>query len=579
MKMLLFPMMNGKEFLLLNKWKSFVALLLILSLFPFAFACAAEKTEGIVRVLLTKLNLTDTMQLSLDGSYTLNGISFQRGSDLTVSCKTGTLMVYYEGMALDAGKKLVFQRHALTEEKENGIRFAGFYELHPGDLHVSMLNGMLQAILHAPVEEYLLGVVPYEMSNTFPVEALKAQAVAARTYALRKAGSSGDYDVVDNTNDQAYMGIKAENEQAAQAVLETKGICGVYKGKMAECYYSASNGGQTELAKHVWGRENFDYLQMYDDPYDVENPESVVMRAKLPKQLNNNQQLGALEAYILDELAEPMEARGFDSVHPFQVKSIDEMTLVSPRYADSPSKMMTQLSMKLTVGGMKYGEEEEEISIFALENPSIYQQQEKEKVDTFYPDQTSVTITLPIFGVVEDALKLSINQTDNEIITISETENAYTLESRRYGHGVGMSQRGAQWMAAQYGWNYQQILNFYYPGMSLKTYTYTNQLPSPVNSIFLATPGPAATPTPRPTPMMLQSTPAPNEQLVSVTNIGITSYLNLRAKDSTASDVLQQLYYGQQLYVMEDLGEWYKVRLDQTVGYVMKEFVEPVIIE
>ena len=114
---------------------------------------------------------------TLVGSYTLQDISFQRGSKLTVSSKTGSLMVYYEGMALDAGKTLTLKRHRTEEGKENGIRFNGIYELHPGDLVLSVQNGMIRAVLHAPVEEYLQGVVPYEMSSSWPSEALKAQAV------------------------------------------------------------------------------------------------------------------------------------------------------------------------------------------------------------------------------------------------------------------------------------------------------------------------------------------------------------------------------------------------------------------
>ncbi|MBQ6803644.1 MAG: SpoIID/LytB domain-containing protein, partial [Clostridia bacterium] len=94
-------------------------------------------------------------------------------------------MVYYEGMAMDAGKTLTLKRHSVEAGKENGLRFNGAYELHPGDLILSIQNRQLRPVLHAPVEEYLLGVVPYEMSDSFPIEALKAQAVAARTYAMK----------------------------------------------------------------------------------------------------------------------------------------------------------------------------------------------------------------------------------------------------------------------------------------------------------------------------------------------------------------------------------------------------------
>lgn len=545
---------------------------LMLSLMPLLPVQAAEKTDGMIRVLLTRLNVTDTVRLSLDGSYTLNGISFQRGSDLIVSSKTGALMVYYEGMALNAGKSLTLQRHAVSDGKENGIRINDVYELHPGDLVISVQNGMLRLVLHAPVEEYLLGVVPYEMSDSFPLEALKAQAVTARTYALRKSGSSNDYDVVDNTNDQAYMGIRAENTKAAQAVAETAGICGTYKGNLAECYYSASNGGQTELVHHVWGNGDYDYLRMYDDPYDLENPESVVMQASLPKVIKNDSQLGALKDALYAEIDEPMAAKGFDPASGYHIRSIDKILLTSPKFTDSPSRLMTRAEITMTVEGMVYEEVEEDVSIFILENPQSYAPQDTvtfEQVER----KTQITVSLPIFDTVEDALKLSVNQTDNELITVTETDDSFVFESRRYGHGVGMSQRGAQWMAAQYGWNYRQILGFYYPGMALETYNYTHKMPETVNDAFLTTPGPPATPTPRPTAQPLTSTPAPGQMLVAVTNIGTTSYLNLRAQPSTSSDVLRQLYYGQKLIVIRDMGEWLHVRMDDMEGYVMKEFV------
>ena len=556
----------------MKRYHRIIVVCLMLSLMPLLPVQAAAKTKGVIRVLLTRLNITDTVRLSLDGSYTLDGISFQRGSDLLISSKTGSLMVYYEGMALDAGKTMTLQRHSVSDGKENGIRINDVYELHPGDLVISVQNGMLRLVLHAPVEEYLLGVVPYEMSDSFPLEALKAQAVTARTYALRKSGSSNDYDLVDNTNDQAYMGIRAENTKAAKAVTETAGICGTYKGNLAECFYSASNGGQTELVHHVWGSGDYDYLRMYDDPYDLENPESVVMRAALPKMIKSDNQLGLLKDTLYAELDEPLSAKGFDTASEFHIRSIDKIQLTTPKFTDSPSRLMTRAEITMTVEGMVYEEAEEDVSIFILEDPQAYAPQDTVTFE-LVPRKTQITISLPLFDTVEDALKLSVNQTDNELITVTETEDSFIFESRRYGHGVGMSQRGAQWMASQYGWNYKQILSFYYPGMSVETYSYTHKMPETVNSAFLTTPGPPATPTPRPTAIPLLSTPAPGQTVVTVTNIGVTSYLNLRAQPSTSSDVLRQLYYGQKLIVIKDMGEWLHVRMDNAEGYVMKEFV------
>jgi SpoIID/LytB domain protein len=95
---------------------------------------------------------------------------------------------------------------------------------------------------------------------------------------------SKDYDVVDPTNDQVFKGVNLNDATAIRAVKETAGMVGMYKGKLASCYYSASNGGQTELVQNVWsGRGDWDYYRMVDDPYDLENPESIVRKARIAK--------------------------------------------------------------------------------------------------------------------------------------------------------------------------------------------------------------------------------------------------------------------------------------------------------
>ena len=581
-----------------NRYRFAALALALLMLLPPVLPARAEKNTGVVRVLLTRLNLTNRIEVSLDGSYTLNELSFQRGSKLVVAISGGSLMAYYEGMALDAGKQLTLVRHAVEDGQENGLRVNGAYELHPGDLVLSIRDGQLRAVLHAPVEEYLLGVVPYEMSDSFPVEALKAQAVAARTYALRKAGSNSDYDVVDNTNDQAYYGVKAQHVNAAQAVKETAGLCGFYQGALAECFYSASNGGQTELASHVWGNGNYHYLVMVDDPYDLENPESLVKQAALPKELSGNEALGALKAPVLGALSEILESRGYDGdMEHIRVTGVAGAETAVPLYTDSPSKIMTLLRLSLTVQARRLltDDEEEDVSIFTVmtgETPAptaAPAETGETPAPTAAPTETGETrerwsametlpqpvlVTLDIFPLVESALDLSINGGRNELITVRETNTAFVLESRRFGHGVGMSQRGAQRMADAYHWTYDQILRFYYPGMQVAAMDYTYAQPTPLARTFLTTPGPAATPTPRPTAQPLTVTPGPGQYRVTVTNIGANSYLNLRAEPSTQSEVLRQLYYGQQLIVLAESDQWLNVRTDDLTGYVMKEFVQ-----
>ena len=82
------------------------------------------------------------------------------------------------------------------------------------------------------------------MSNSFPLEALKAQAVCARGYAANKIKTSGAYDIVDTTVDQVYKGYEPAYQRVIQAVNETKGHVLTYNGKIISTFYAASNGGK-----------------------------------------------------------------------------------------------------------------------------------------------------------------------------------------------------------------------------------------------------------------------------------------------------------------------------------------------
>ena len=566
-----------------KRWIAGLSALVMLLTIGLALPVGARAEKNTVRVLLTRLNLTDRLEIALDGSYTLDGMSFQRGSRLVLSCATGRIMVYYEGMALDSGKELVLTRHQAAEGLENGLRLNGDYALYRGDLHVKTDGKMLTAVLHIPIEEYLLGVVPYEMSDSFPLEALKAQAVAARTYALYKMrGASGAYDLVDNTNDQVFRGYNASNERAIRAVQETAGVACYNNGALAICYYTASNGGQVELVRNVWGKGEGDYITMHDDPYDVENPESVVKSAAIAKTAKDgnvyNQQL---TDYLLDGVSEAVTALGYSGdTADTRIAGVAGISLHTPQGGTS-SKVMTQMRFDLTVQCRQKptaAMQDEEVNLFALPETTPEATSAPQPTQApFVTLEQTVQVDVPVFSAIEPWLGLSINGSNNEILTVREENDRFVIESRRYGHGVGMSQRGAQWMAGQYGWTYDQILRFYYPGLVLKKTDTQVTLPPAVSAAFLTTPGPAATPTPRPTLMPASDQLKAGEWRVKVTQISANSSLNLRSAPSTASDVLRVLYYGQELLASPcDEEGWIKVRTDVTEGYVMEKFVEKI---
>ena len=108
-----------------------------------------------------------------------------------------------------------------------------------------------------PLELYIRGVVPSEMPSGWEHEAHKAQAIAARSYALANLGKRGKYgyDLKDTPEDQAYGGASAETTQTNEAVAETEGIVLVCQGKIVPAYYSASAGGKTNAAGKVWSHD------------------------------------------------------------------------------------------------------------------------------------------------------------------------------------------------------------------------------------------------------------------------------------------------------------------------------------
>ena len=203
-----------------------LCLLLCLTLLPLpALAQETEAAAPLIRVLLRRLNLTDRADLFFDGVYTArtgDGVTmaFPWGSQVSVQLREGQMYLFYQGMSLQVGSALHLTRHVSADQEETGIRFEKTGSFYPGNLSLTIdENGLLRPILTLSVEDYLLGVVPYEMSDSFPLEALKAQAVCARTYALAKVNASRDYDVVDTTNDQVFKGVNLGYEKAVRAVL------------------------------------------------------------------------------------------------------------------------------------------------------------------------------------------------------------------------------------------------------------------------------------------------------------------------------------------------------------------------
>ena len=142
-----------------------------------------------------------------------------------------------------------------------------------GQLQVSVANGRLRAVNHVGLENYLFGVVPAEMPHDWLPEALKAQAVAARTYAMAVRKVGGDFDLYSDVRSQVYRGIAGEKPSATAAVQATAGKVVLYRGQIATTYFFSTSGGRTATVTDVWpSSERIPYLVSVADPYDSASP-------------------------------------------------------------------------------------------------------------------------------------------------------------------------------------------------------------------------------------------------------------------------------------------------------------------
>jgi SpoIID/LytB domain protein len=140
-----------------------------------------------------------------------------------------------------------------------------------GKLVVSSDGKTVSVIDVVGLEQYLKGVVPAEMPSGWPAEALKAQAVAARSYALANLAGSGPFDLYGDTRSQVYGGVPVETEAASAAVDATAGQVLTYDGRVADTLFHASSGGRTMSSLEATGRA-VPYLVSVKDPYDVLSP-------------------------------------------------------------------------------------------------------------------------------------------------------------------------------------------------------------------------------------------------------------------------------------------------------------------
>ena len=157
----------------------------------------------------------------------------------------------------------------------NNKPYRGLAELSVADRGILVVNQL-------PLEEYLVGLINCEISSAWPIEAVKAQAVIARTYALSRKMSrvNSNYHLESTVIDQVYEGCLVEDSRARRAVLETEGEVLIFGGSIIQAFYHSSCGGRTEASENVWGA-SLPYLKGVECQYCLTSPTATIWEYKL----------------------------------------------------------------------------------------------------------------------------------------------------------------------------------------------------------------------------------------------------------------------------------------------------------
>ena len=324
-----------------------------------------------------------------------------------------------------------------------------------GRLRVDFTGDQPLIVNEVALSEYLASVVGSEMPSSWELEALKAQAVAARNYVLKRIEPNSTYDICDSQNCQAYLGMDAETPTTIRAVEETRGLVATYLGEMITAYYSANAGDATVSSGDVWGMP-IPYLNSVASPHDAEalsvawGSSGYRWRRIIPVQSLAGIQTG--EGGVLGTLTDVRVLRTSRIGRPLDVRLEGEQgTLVL-----SGDRIRTVLNIPSAFAEFELAPTKS----LVLLNPSPrrvasllrqgYVLESRRRSLAFDWAPPDIRLDRGSLSIIEFFLPARV-----------------VVYGRGFGHGVGMSQWGAQGLALE-GHSFIEILSHYYQGIEVQ---------------------------------------------------------------------------------------------------------------
>ena len=320
------------------------------------------------------------------------------------------------------------------------------------------------------IEEYLYGVLKKETSPRWPAEALKAQAVAARTFAIFNMNKYIDkgYNICASTNSQAYGGVNHEDPLTNRAIDETRGMIIAYKGKPINAVYHSDSGGYTEDSENVWG-SFLPYLRSVKSKFEekVSPPhhtwtcsiDEKDLTKKLQKQGYKVNSIVSIEPVKKSETGRISELVFIiDNNEVINMKANDFRSLIGADLIRSTLFNIKVIGKEINIA--KDTEDKKEIEDKKEQGESMKEILEQKK------DWTIKELLELMMKRKEEREKEKAEKIPEVEIVKSNTPLTFIFSGSGNGHGVGMSQWGAYGMALQ-GSSYQDILKYYYQGINI----------------------------------------------------------------------------------------------------------------
>lgn len=317
----------------------------------------------------------------------------------------------------------------------------------------------ITAINVVPMNYYLYSVLPSEMIVYWPIEALKAQAVAARNYAVYYSQvvnkyPNKPYDLCDTTSSQVYKGFSLEDTNTNQAVNETANQLIYYRDKIIPAYFFSTSGGHTENSENVWSG-TVPYLKGVPDIYELE-PE------KKPwiKELTANEIKEKLASYEVNigNIIDVIPLGYTDAKRVLSLKLVG----TNGEHIIKKETIRTWLglkSRKFTLVKQNYAPQKTFTVVGAGSSVKVENANKLYVTDTFGNGQS-------LLANKDNLIILSKYNIDN-VPVITGKANKYIFVGQGWGHGVGMSQSGAKGMALE-GFTYKEILEYYYKDVEVR---------------------------------------------------------------------------------------------------------------